>query len=460
MSTFNADLGNLMSNQINNHWGHSLMLLLVPLVCLSIHWLIREKIQYRLAEDTESYALVAETFSSEAAQDRPPLYPLFLKLSGRPPGRYKNVVIMQVLLVSTVSFLLYRLARSASLTPIASGLVALLVTCSPAMVYYANHVLPETIMAVLISFLFYSTVRFDTRRLRAAWWNACLIGILSGLCALVKPVWVLGFVVLGLTIALSQDTVRVKKIGLFAAVGLGRWMIVGLWATFLWFSFSYFGVSRVGTVNLNLIAIRAGFTEDASGTQLYNVLHETGLLGDALRCRWDKFTLFTKIKDRIPWKERIDPEFYRAAIRKNIATYAAIQGQRIPAFFASGFPRFNAEDIGIPDSVYRLYLQAYSRLYRFEIANQKIPVSLLILICGVVWARSRAEIRRQYIVGGALVAYFAVLITALSYQDGHFMRMRTECEPILLYLILLPIARILERLVAGVKATVRNGIFE
>jgi len=210
------------------------------------------------------------------------------------------------------------------------------------------------------------------------------------------------------------------------------------WQVVLLVQFQQKTISDVASVNINLAIMRAGLTRRAEGTSLYNFLQREGILDEALSLKWDDFDKFTAIKDKIPWQERADPLFYSAALSKDGLAFVSIQISRWPRFFTTrpGTQQTNTFQ-NMPQLVKYLYQGFFNVLFR-----PLLPILLMIAI-GLIFVQ---RLRSVLIVSLLTILYFSSVLAVLTYQDPHYIRMRVAVEPIMIFVALLPLYFISEKL--------------
>ena len=89
---------------------------------------------------------------------------------------------------------------------------------------------------------------------------ALLCGVLSGLAALVKPVWILGCLPLAACVLLLRRREGLRAAAAAAAIVIGHAAVVAPWQLFLFEKYGQLGPSRTGAANVNMAAMRYGMT--------------------------------------------------------------------------------------------------------------------------------------------------------------------------------------------------------
>ncbi len=415
--------------------------------------------------DTQDYLDVARDLSSNAARDRPPAYPLFLRAAiAIGQERWPAFVVgAQMLLLGAIASILFGVLRAIPVPLPIAALSAIFCSVTPGLLRYSSSLLPELLLGFLITLSWSEAVRLaraDSGALCRTVWLAVGCGAVSGLAVLVKPVWILGIVPLAAGVFLmrrragSGRAAAVAIVMVFAAV-----LVIVPWQLFLLRRFGQTTISRVGAANVNLTALRAGLVEDGRGTPLYGYLASNGLLDDARRLRWEDFDEFTRIKVALPWEIRVDPGFQRRVLERDFAAYAWRQARRLPAFFSTHPPPLaDGEFPGLPGFVRRLYVRVFDNLFRANLGPVRVPVLLILLIAGLAYGMTRSRLRPVLVTGALAVAYYAAIVAFLTYQDSHFIRMRIPLEPVLLTLFLVPFLDVLSRVGAARVSVVSGGL--
>jgi hypothetical protein len=268
--------------------------------------------------------------------------------------------------------------------------------------------------------------------------TAIVIGLLSGYAVLIKPIWIFGF--LPIVLAIILFNLRKLKNGfIFASViVIVHCAVILPWQIFLNKQFHQKFISRTGTINLNLVTLRAGLTKNCSGTPMYEYLQQKKLLNDAVSLKWDDFNAFRQMKDAIPWETRNDPSFYRTAIKSEPQTYVLLLLTRWPKFVTSrpvplqnegGFPY-------MPQLVRYLYGGMYAWFFK---------LLLPVLLAGALYLAFKSpELRPLILLSFAILIYVSILIVVTSYQDALITRMRVSVVPIMIFLGVLPIFSVIK----------------
>jgi hypothetical protein len=399
-------------------------------------------------DDTDDYVSLAHSFSDEEVRDRPPVYPLYLRFCIRVFGeRWERAAIAgQVVMLALTGALLAGLLRRLAIPPWAAIPAAVACCATPGLLFMSGMILPEVCLALMLALVWFQAIRLASsgegasRLVR----EAILCGALSGLAALVKPVWVLGCLPLAACVLLLRRSDRRRAVIAAAALVVAHVAVVAPWQLFLLEKYGQLSPSRMGVANVNMASMRYGMTREAVGTPLYEYLRRNGLLAAALRLRWEDLEEFTRIKSAIPWEFRVDPEFERAILRTHGLRFAELQMARIGRFFvAHPPPSDRLRFAGLPEGARRLYARAYNGVFRIDAADRRVPVMPILLLVGMATCAAVRRIRPPAVVSAAMVAYYAAIIALLTYQDALFIRMRIAVEPELLFLAATPLVLLL-----------------
>jgi hypothetical protein len=391
--------------------------------------------------DSEEYLAVTKNLTSEFAQDRPPGYPFLLRFSMLLGENWQEItVVFQCLMLSAIGVMFIYLIQNLFGLPWIGALFALLIGFEPSMAHWANGILPETFLSffvTLIWFLSLHLLKLDDHLTRRKIVVAAFVGLLSGYAVLIKPIWIFGFVPLVLAIILINLKKLKNSFILASVMVIMHCAVILPWQIFLNNHFGQKFISRTGSINLNLVTLRAGLAKNCPGTPMYEYLQTKGLLNDAISLKWDDFNAFRKMKDAIPWETRDDPSFYRAAIKSEPQTYARLLVTRWPKFITSrpvplqneGFPH-------MPQLVRYLYGGAYAWFFKLL-----LPV---LLIGALFLAIKSSELRPLILLSFGILIYVSILIVFTSYQDALITRMRVSVMPIMIFLSVLPVLSIIQ----------------
>ena len=286
--------------------------------------------------DTPEYVAVADDLGSEWARARPPVFPLLIRLCRSIAGeRWPDVLVfVQVGMLGALAAALSRSLRRVGLRPALAFVAAVASCATPSLILYSRYLLPEVLMSLLVALAWDVTLRsMDGRSRFGSTLAAAVAGILSGAAALTKPLWLLGALPLAIGILLAgKSDLAVRRRAALMLVAVHAAVILS-WQAFLFHEFGQLRISTVGTINVNLAAIRLGMTHFGAGTPLYRHLESRGLLDAALRLRYADVRGFTQIKDAIPYDLRYDREFEKEVVLDHLGVFLLRQLPRVPMFF-------------------------------------------------------------------------------------------------------------------------------
>lgn len=383
------------------------------------------------APDTATYVAVAHSLHDGEARDRPPTYPLYLRLCMLTGDWRRTTVAGQKLSIALLAAVLVSLFKSLGLPAGWSITGALLCGLSPSTINYSDWILPELGVVVGLTLLWKLVVDLTHKSGAQQVWAAAAAGLLSGIVVLLKPVWLGGVFFVGVGLLLAEKE-RKRMIPAVAAMTGCHVVVCSAWVAFLAVNFGQYSISRTGTIAFNLAAIRAGLVDSGRGTNLYDHLAAAGLLEEARRLKWDDFERFTKIKDGIPLDLRVDSGFARQVARERLWDYIRVNVARVPTFFVTrsggpdgGFP-------GMPSWLRRLYFRFYDNLVRVGSRKPGFPVLLVLLVISTSVGLRNEQLRSQTAVGASMIAYFALVLPLMSFQDQNFMRYRVEIDAVML----------------------------
>ncbi len=385
----------------------------------------------REGQDTQEYVAVAHSMFDKAARQRPPVYPIYLRLCMTTDDWERTALIGQKLSVAFLAAVLVSLFRRLGLPAGWSVGGGLLCSISPATLGASDFILPEVGVVVGLAFLWKWVVDLEDKAGPRLVRAAAVAGSLSGSVALLKPVWAGGIVFVGAAWLLVGKR-RPGVVRAVIAMVACHVAICVSWDAFLAMHFGQWTLSRTGTIAFNLSAIRAGLVDSGRGTKLYEYLETSGLLEDARRLKRDDFEGFTKIKDGIPLEAKADGGFARRIARECIWDYLRVNLARVPVFFMTrsalpdgAFPR-------MPWWLKGLYVRLYDDVVRVPTKKPDVPVLLVMLLVSGTVGMLTKETRVPIAIGASMIAYFGLVVPVLSYQDQNFMRFRAEIEAVML----------------------------
>ena len=222
-------------------------------VCLSVrivHWCIGRPKLYPDSSEYQAVALSIETWDFHSyTGERTPVYPLFLLLCGPDTQR---VWILQSILGIMSSFLLFRIVLLQTRDPIMGFLAGLAHCLSLNVLFFEAAILTETFSAfclILCLFLLLRNLKSD----REGWIAYAFIGIVAGMAALVRPLFLylpflIGFILL-FHWRIRRSPLRRVTVYL-SAFFLPPIILLGGWSTFNKAAVDYFGTTTLLGYNL------------------------------------------------------------------------------------------------------------------------------------------------------------------------------------------------------------------
>jgi hypothetical protein len=379
--------------------------------------------------DTGGYTAVSHSLYNESSQDRPIIFPLIIKILRFLADDHwpTLLVLFQYLLLCCISLMAFSILQK-FFRPWLSGIFSVVIGISPGIAHSAAFILPELILAFFITIAWYAIVRmFLIKQItsRQIIVLSMLAGGFSGLAALSKPVWILGFIPISLAaiIVFRKNLKHAIQVGL--SISLTHILLCALWISFLYINFGQLGISRIGTVAINVILVRAGLTHYAEGTEVYNYFKEHDTLEKANQLTWDNFALFREVLKQMPWSIRYDKEFAKKIFAEDISTYFFIQLSRLPIFFrtrCSFLPNENRFPKALSFLNY-IYMGSYNKFHWIF-----IPLFLLI---SVILLFQKTTFNSLLLLSLFMIAYYSCVVTFLTYQNPHFIRMKPPIDPLL-----------------------------
>lgn len=274
---------------------------------------------------------------------------------------------------------------------------------------------------------------------------AVISGLCSGIALLLKPLWILGaFVIVLVYVAFNINEFK-KSLYIASLVIISNLFVWSLWQCFLIVNFGQFRLSRVGSINFNMVTIRAGLTRYAENTPLYIYLEKNNLLKTAKELTWNDYDKFIEIKGKIPWDERADNEFYKKAFFSNPWPLLKVKSKEWVYIF-------NRKPIIINvNSSFKCYPIIIQKIYYnfYKILFSNILICLLI-ISFLLWIYN-LKFRFITLLSSMIILYYASIITLLSYQIHHYTRMRIGLEPIMFFVAFIPLGLLTDNIIIKIK---------
>jgi hypothetical protein len=415
------------------------------------YFAINPQLTQDILPDTISYVSLAESIFTDSARMRPPVYPLLIRAC-KSLSILSGVSWTYLISLAQLAFLLViaNLVLNIFSTFVASKWVAtcssIFISIAPDLIRASLVLLPELMLAMLLVVVWKLMLNMASQKefYESRFGYPLIIGVISGIASLCKPVWALGFIplVLGVMVLSNQKIlVAIRYAGLIACFHL---ILLISWQLFLIYNFNQFSISTVGATNLNRLSLRAGFTKDGEGTKVYEYLDSKGLLGKSQELKWHKYEEFTELKNNVPHAIIADPSFYRKAIRGNLTTFLKLQLSRWHIFYIHRPPCPDQKYFHhFPELFRYIYCGTYNIFFR-----PVLPALLLFSLLAGLYLRNT---RKFTVVTALILLYFSAVITFFSYQDPHFARMRVGVEPLFLALSLLPAQVIIEQQFRGYR---------
>lgn len=382
--------------------------------------------------DTQGYLDVSKNWmDSDYVYIRPVIYPLFLLLSKiNDTSDFGLIVYIQVIFYAMSGALFYKILNQ-HLNSYNKVLLALLVLVSfmvPQSLYMNEVVLPEMLPLFFILLFIYVLLKPSTLK------NSILLGVFILVPVLMKPLWLLLLAFPVLKYMYSDRRLKNFLFGFFFPLAL----VISL------YSLNQYMVAKKGTnpimastldVNLNLALIRMGLIQGSEGTKLYNFLNSKKLLNEIEKRSWsndqDEYLNFKKLKDRIPWEIREDSNFWKSILFSNTGNlfkFVSFQLSRLSTFYSTSAE--NGEVIFLPKPLDVLYQRFFSTIH-----TKYIVSFFFVLFAFVVGIFDFTKLTLNKVLFFLIVGV-GVVLSLLTYQDAHFIRMRSVIEPLLVYTVL------------------------
>ena len=167
-----------------------------------------------LAPDSYDYLTLAGNLFDESANFRPPIYPVFLRISSSFGNieSAKNIFLMQLTLHALTIFICFLFLNYLKVNVFLAFIICLIAGINPSQLYHVTNILPEMLLCSVITtcwmlslFFIYSSGNFSPILV------LILIGVTSGLAALTKPVWLLGIFPILISIVLLNNNKKISS---------------------------------------------------------------------------------------------------------------------------------------------------------------------------------------------------------------------------------------------------------
>lgn len=380
--------------------------------------------------DARLYLAIANDFFSINSKDSPPFFPFMIFIGQQIPflSWQEFIILLNWIIHLMMGLILWNLFSYLNIRKIVRWLTILTILFSPRILYYKYDLSPEMLFSFLILILFYFIGKkylIHTEN-KTGLINAIILGILSSLCALTKPIWLLGGILISVFLGLYFKNKPKYAIKIFITVLIASTILLLNWQLFLYAKFDQKNISTVQTRNLNLLSIRSGYFNDAQHTDLHRlILKNESLYSLTQNMKWENFDKFTKIKDSLNHygdeELRNDNQFYQKAILNNFFSYLSTQSSRIPAFINAKYLNLLNWD-NWPDSFEKLYLRYYKFIFLYV-----IPAFFLFGFIYTIWNKDPFSL-----LGLIFILYYTIVCVFLSYQDTAFNRLRVGIDPVLM----------------------------
>ena len=170
-------------------------------------------LESKVYPDTQTYVKLSKSIFDENPLNRPPVYPIFLKISSVFGGDSwtENVFLLQLLNHASILTLCFFLFNYLVGNRFLAALLCLIIGFNPSQLYWLPSVLPEMLLCFFITlcwvlslFFIYSQGRYFPKTILTS------IGTFSGIAALVKPVWMLGIIPVFISLLIFNQSKRVN----------------------------------------------------------------------------------------------------------------------------------------------------------------------------------------------------------------------------------------------------------
>lgn len=381
-----------------------------------------------ISPDSYDYITLSNNLFDENSNFRPPIYPLFLKLSSL-LGELeltKKIFLMQITLHSLNILICFLFLNYIKVNPFIALIICLLAGVNPSQLYHTSIMLPEMLLCfaittcwILVLFFIYNSGNFFHEQ------NLVLIGTISGLAALIKPVWLLGILPILISILLLNKNKNISFIKISTSLIGTHFLIIFLWDGINYFSDVKLQKGKTLTVNICMASIRSGLIKYGEGTPIYEHLKNNGDLKKALALNGEDNKDFRNIYKSLSWQQKYDTQFVDRIIKYGKLEFVISQLKYWHYFFKNRMFSPNKTDsfIYFPEIGKKLYVVIYSYFYR--------PIMPMLLIFSTVIIFFNRKYRPLVLTSVFILIYFSLVVILFSKSQSSVMRMRVPVEIIL-----------------------------
>ncbi len=394
-----------------------------------------------IAPDSYAYLTLADNLFDEGANFRPPVYPLFLRISFmfEKIELTKNIFLMQVTFHSLNILICFLFLNYIKVNIFLALIICSIAGINPSQLYHASNVLPEMLLCfaittcwILVLFFIYSSGNFFSTQILT------LIGIISGLAALIKPVWLLGIFPILIPIILLNKNKNTSSLKISTLLVGAHFLVI-----FIWNGINYLGDVKLQrgktlTVNICMASIRSGLIKYGEGTTIYEQLKQNGNLKQALSLNGEDNKEFRSIYKSLSMEQRYDTQFATNILKYAKLEFVVSQLKYWHYFFINRMFSPNKKDsfISLPEVGKKLYVVLYSYFYR--------PLMPILLIFSTVIIFFNKKYRAMVLTSMFILIYFSIVVILFSKSQSSVMRMRVPVEIILFICSFYPLTDLLK----------------
>tara|TARA_B100000575_G_C23097314_1_gene632915 strand:+ start:161 stop:1498 length:1338 start_codon:yes stop_codon:yes gene_type:complete len=388
-----------------------------------------------LAPDSYDYLTLAGNLFNENANFRPPAYPVFLWISSLIGNieSAKNIFLMQLTLHALTIYICFLFLNYLKINVVLAYIICLIAGINPSQLYHISNIVPEmllcsiiTICWVLSLFFIYNSGNFLPIPV------LILIGIISGVAALTKPVWLLGIFPILISILLLNNNKKISPQKISTLLIGAHFSIIFFWNGINYIKNVPLQRGKTLTVNICMASIRSGLIKYGEGTAIHEQLRKNGNLKQALLLNGEDNQNFRNIYASLSWEQRYDPQFANCILQNAKLEFTVSQLKYWHYFFINRMFSPNKKDsfIKFPEVGKRLYVVLYSYFYR--------PLMPALLILSIIIMIFKKKYRPLLLTSLAILVYFSIVIIMFSKSQSSVMRMRVPVEIILFICTLYP----------------------